>query len=928
MRKLFTSIFILVLMFSFTKTNVFAQGSTTSGISGKIVDEYDEPLIGATVIIKNTTIGATTDLEGNFEFNTESGKKEIVISFLGYDSKTLAVDVKEGEITKIGIIILKGSIIGLGSIDIVADRARERETPVALSNISKTKIEEQLGSRDIPMLMNITPSVYATVGGGGAGDARINVRGFNQNNVAIMINGVPINDMENGWVYWSNWDGIADATSSIQMQRGLSAVNLATPSVGGTMNIITNPAEHKAGGSAKFEYGSGNFIKTTFAGNSGLINDKYAVSASLVRKVGQGVIDKTWTDAWAYYFGASYILNETNRIEIYAIGAPQRHGQNLYKQNVAVYDQDYAKEIGVDDSTLMKFVEQDRFFNQNWGTVSKNYKGEQNWNGKSKDRYSSDFINERENFYNKPLVNLNWYSQWSEKLSQFTTIYYSGGEGGGTGTYGSFFRRDADGKLGDDDYKFYYGTSPWAWDLDTLITINSSNDPFAVIDRDSISRNNKESVGIIRNSRNNQSTIGAISKVKIKFDDNLKGAVGVDWRKAKIEHYREVRDLLGGDYYVYSGNEFDDANNYNKVLGDRIAYNFTNTVDWFGYFGQLEYSNEKITAYTTFGQSFLKYTYTNHFVRDTVDTSKELFSETDQIIGLQVKGGISYRPMDVLSVFGNYGYISKAPIFDDIIDDRSGTVADDPKNQKFKSFEFGAIYSTLSRNLNIKANYYSTYWTDRAMNIGIEKQDGTEGFIFVSGMDQLHTGVEFETNYKPIYLFEIGAMASFGNWKYVNNVKGEYKDYDGGEQTEEYNFYVKDLKVGDAPQTQFAVMLNIYPIKGLRLQFDSRHYSNHYAEWNPFSRTDETDKDQVWKTPSYMLFDFHTSYVINFSDFNLEIFCHIFNLFDEMYIQDAVDNSSYNGFYGYDNRFSHTVNSAEVFLGLPRTFNAGIKINL
>ena len=58
----------------------------------------------------------------------------------------------------------------------------------------------------------------ATNQGGGAGDARINVRGFNQRNVAIMINGIPVNDMENGWVFWSNWDGVTDVTSSIQQK--------------------------------------------------------------------------------------------------------------------------------------------------------------------------------------------------------------------------------------------------------------------------------------------------------------------------------------------------------------------------------------------------------------------------------------------------------------------------------------------------------------------------------------------------------------------------------------------------------------------------------------------------------------------------------------------------------------------------------------
>ena len=36
-----------------------------------------------------------------------------------------------------------------------------------------------------------------------------------------MINGIPVNDMENGWVYWSNWDGVADATTSIQLQKGV-----------------------------------------------------------------------------------------------------------------------------------------------------------------------------------------------------------------------------------------------------------------------------------------------------------------------------------------------------------------------------------------------------------------------------------------------------------------------------------------------------------------------------------------------------------------------------------------------------------------------------------------------------------------------------------------------------------------------------------
>jgi len=257
------------------------------------------------------------------------------------------------------------------------------KTPVAYTNITKAEVEARLGSQDIPMILNTTPSVYATQQGGGAGDARINVRGFNQRNIAVMINGVPQNDMENGWVYWSNWDGVGDATSSIQMQRGLSAVNLATPSIGGTMNIITDPTSLNRGGKFKQEFGAGGFLKTTANYNTGLINDKMAFSATIVRKTGDGIMDGNWTDAWAYYFGASYAISDGNRLELYAIGAPQRHGQNLYRQNMAAYGKegvDFAKEQSdYDQDALEKFGNGDRLFSQNWGPISSSYKGKQYW---------------------------------------------------------------------------------------------------------------------------------------------------------------------------------------------------------------------------------------------------------------------------------------------------------------------------------------------------------------------------------------------------------------------------------------------------------------------------------------------------------------------------------------------------------------------
>ena len=216
-----------------------------TSIGGVVSDESNNPIVGANVIVVGTDLGSAANADGYYSVELEAGSYTLTATAIGYEPQSSEVSIKEGDAV-ITNFVLAISAIELSALEVLASRA-DAKTPVAYTNVTKEDMEFRLGSQDIPLALNTTPSVYATGQGGGAGDARINVRGFNQRNVAVMINGVPQNDMENGWVYWSNWDGVADAAQSIQMQRGLSAVNLATPSIGGTMNIITDPAAHEKG---------------------------------------------------------------------------------------------------------------------------------------------------------------------------------------------------------------------------------------------------------------------------------------------------------------------------------------------------------------------------------------------------------------------------------------------------------------------------------------------------------------------------------------------------------------------------------------------------------------------------------------------------------------------------------------------------------
>ena len=896
-------------------TGLFAQS-----VVGTVVDSDSKPLEGANVVVEGTDLGGMTSADGTYSIKVDAGQYKVTASFIGYKSFTQLVDVKE---TVSVDFVLEVNALILTDVEVLASRASEN-TPVAYTTVDKEEMAFRLGSQDIPMSLNTTPSVYATQQGGGAGDARINVRGFNQRNVAVMINGVPQNDMENGWVYWSNWDGVADAAQSIQMQRGLSAVNLATPSIGGTMNIITDPASAEKGGKFKQEAGDGGFLKTTVNYNTGLIGDKLALSGTIVRKTGDGIIDGTWTDAWAYYFGSSYQMNEDNRFELYAIGAPQRHGQNLYKQNIATYSQELAGSI--DGYDVLAFQEGEkfeteagRFFNQNWAPVSSDYKGQQYWymyGARTTNRYNPNFLNERENFFHKPLVNLNHFMTINDKTRLSSVLYWSGGSGGGTGTYGSVSRVPAvEGNA-------WYRSSPWAWDWNAEIEQNRTN-----IDAD-YSETEARSTGILRNSINRQNTYGLISKLNYDVSEELEVQFGLDWRTAGIEHAREVRDLLGGDYYVdFADDNYSDG----KVvrLGDEIAYFNSTTVDWIGGFVQGNYETEKMNLYGMGGLSSIKYSYQDHF------TVENEVIKADAISTFQVKGGGLYRLNDGLSVFGNAGYVEKPPIMDNVIY-YDGTVATDPANEKFISTEAGLNYS--GRKAAVKVSAYNTDWLDRNLVKSVETGQGSSGdtdLIFLKGVNQKHQGLEIETKLMPHEMVEVDLVASFGKWKFDGDADGTYQEQEYnddnqviGVQTTDYLYALDGLYVGDMPQTSYIVGLTLKPIKGMRLQALYKTYDKNYSDWSPAAREVDSDgvadRAQVWEAPGYSKLDIHASYDLpSVAGLDLTLNAHIFNALDEVFVQDAVDNSKYNG---YGDKL-HLPHNAEVFLGTPRYANIGLTIN-
>ncbi len=803
-----------------------------------------------------------------------------------------------------------------------SDQAIPGETPVAFSEVGKERISAQLGSRDLPLVLNNTPSIYATADGGGAGDARINVRGFSQRNVSILINGVPTNDLENGWLYWSNWDALGDVTSTIQIQRGLSNVTLPTPSIGGTINIITDPAAAKRGGSFKVETGSGNFMKATAVLNTGLLKDKFALTVGLMAKEGDGFARGTWVEGYGYYIGSSWIVNDKNRLELFAIGAPQRHGQRTFASNIAAYDAGFARKLGysqseVDAARAVGPISAGDEFNPNYSPVSPSYTGQQYFWGSTHSRKQAGFINERENYFHKPQINLNWYLTLNEQLKLTTVAYYSGGDGGGTGTLNNGSSSAAFGRISNSDY--YYGSNI---DWDATIASNAGT-----TDVRGNAKAAGQSLGVLRNSVNQQDQFGVVSKLSYEMTDSLSFTTGVDWRTAKIDHFREVRDLLGGDYYlptVAQASEFwANGANTRLGLGDRVDYDNTNTVDWLGLFAQAQYQEGPISAFAVYGYSLVDYSYEDNFRRAAPGSSQKYKLDPGADEGHQIKGGVQYKFTQNLAAFVNAGWVSKVPNFDGVINDTSGVLVN-TGNEKFTSFESGLRFDSDDKRFNVSASYYYTLWRDRSVSTVNEVADT---ITYLRGVNSNYAGLEIESAFQPNRWFRVDAAASFGNWYYTGDVTGEVFQISSGSQIGTgSDIYIAGLKVGDAPQTQVAVGATVFPTDGLSIRFEGRWYDRYWADFLPESRTDATDRGQAWSIPDYEIFDLHVSYrlPLNNRAFDVSVFAHVFNVFDKVYVSDATDNSSFEGIAGAP---SHSAQRAEVFLGLPATYNLGVSVS-
>jgi outer membrane receptor protein involved in Fe transport len=893
--------FLIGLLMVFTTMTGYSQ------ISGTVIDEEaNQPLPGATVVIKGTQIGTTTDFDGFFSISEAKSGDTLVFTFIGFDAaEEEAYDGME-VILQTALNQLSEVVVTSGVIDI----AKVRETPVAVSAISVSEITLKTGNLEFPEIMNKTPGVYATKQGGGYGDSRISLRGFDQRNTSFLINGQPVNDMENGWVYWSNWQGLTDVASGIQIQRGLGASRLAVPSVGGTVSIFTKAASKSQGGKVLQMIGNDGYKKTGVSYNTGKNEKGWASSFLLSRWEGDGYVYNTSGEGYTYFAAVGYAPEgSAHELNFSFLGAGQWHHQRDVWVSIRDY-QNFGSE-GIDQR-----------WNSNGGTLN----GEE--------------FSMRRNFYNKPLATFNWDWEINSNLKLATSLYGSAGRGGGTGPRGNNYRNGVSDIL------------PFRKDLTEHYLENGrgSRDANGFIDFDAVVANNQATtegytgdiggyeglligsngfrdsnvnreVLVRRASMNSHNWVGGISNLEGQFG-KFKTSIGVDLRSYTGYHYRTLNHLMGLDGYYSTGNR----NSAGQIIettieaspfkntglnGPKIDYYNVGKVGWQGLNTMVEYGGDKLTAVVQAGLSNQAFQRIDYF--DQVGNPE---SEVQNQGGGYIKGGANFNIDEKQNVFFNTGFISRQPQFGAVFPNYANEINPDLQNEEITSFELG--YGFAANDFSFNINAYTTTWGNRFVQRNLSNQQGVDGSAQFKNIDVVHNGIEFEGKYRLSNATKFKGMLSIGDWRYTKDFEAELFD-DQQQSIGTGTLYLKDAKVGDAAQFTANIGVDQRITKNISMDLDYRFVDGLYADYSiTDSEFTNPDNAGALKLPSYGLFDLGVTGKIGNG---WTIRANINNLLDETYIAESNSNihasDASTTWNGVDTRNS-------VWFGFGRTWNASL----
>jgi hypothetical protein len=754
MKKLvFSTLLVMQVLFSFAQTK--------TGITGKVVDsKTQKPLQNVVASIQNTSLTSLTNRVGVFVFTEVSkGSQLLQIKTAGYKDQLLAVDLEEGKMIDLGIVVLEEDITS--------------EQQLSLVTITENDLgDDNSGSESTSGLLQASRDVFQQAAAFNWGQARFRIRGLDNEYGNTMINGVSMNKIYDGRPQWGNWGGLNDATRNQEFTMGSAPSDYTFGGILGTQEINTRASIYRKGSRISFSSTNTNYSWRTMATHASGMSTSgwaYVVSAS-GRWAQEGYFEGTDYDAKALFASVEKKFNDHHSLNFTSIYSENSRGKSS------------------PNSEEVRRLAGDKY-NSYWG-----------WqDGKKR--------NSRDREVNEPILMLSHYWKLSDKTNLNTNVSHQ---------FGKIGNSRIDNQGADNPDPIYYRNLPSfytsAYDPDDYTNFLGGTDEYKAngelarlnflanrqINWNALYETNKAngraglgSAYILYEDRTDDKLWIANSILSSQLADNINMNAGVTFRKLKSHNFANLLDLLGGDYYQDYDNfqagdkQVSDLNNpYRKILLDdgsdtKFSYNYNllaNTVDAFT---QFKFTYKKIDFYLA--QSFTRTQYQREGLYRNGLYPTNSFGKSNKYIyeNFGFKGGLTYKITGKQFLNINALYMTKAPALRNVFPNgrlndntpeglgpenvTSGDLSYIIKAPKFKT-RLTAYYT------NIKNATETSFFFGEGI---FDDNDGDGGDAFVAetvtNIEKLNIGFELGMEYQVTSTIKLLLSGAYGENTYNNN---------------------------------------------------------------------------------------------------------------------------------------------------------------
>ena len=813
------------ILFVFLSIPFLSHSQKTSEIKGIIADPYNIPIENAVVKIVETNDSVKTDKAGSFMFsNIPYGDYNISISAEQYNAFTLPVKADQKN-------------IDLRNIAIQREGNESTDDNIPVISLADADLQES-SAESASSVLNASRDPFISAVSYTFSKARFRARGYEFGNEVTMMNGALMNDLNDDRSEYFTWSGLNDVTRSRESSYGLEANEFAFGAVGGASMIDSRASKQRKQLQVSYAIGNRSFdnrVMLTYGSGVTAGGWSYAVSGTR-RWANEGYIKGTFYDSWSYFATVEKIINLNHSVNLAVFASPTK--------------------IGRAAATFREFydIAGTHYYNSNWG-----YQDGKIRNSKVTDNHQPAIvlthdwkIDERSNlttaasylFGKSKYSGIDWYNARDPRPDYYRNLP-SFNPDPAVAALATYYLETHKDLLQVDWLSFYEANT------DSVFTLGDINQ-----------QNNNNIVGF----RANYILYNKISDVKKaninavynnSLSDNTAVTLGVNAQNQQTEFYKEMKDLLGADFYV-DLNQYaeqtsptaiqNDLNNPNALIkvNDKYNYDYFSNVRNLGGWGQIQVKTRKIDYFFATSVSTTQYQRDGKFLNGVFSDNSFGKSPRYTYVNIGEKGGLTYKYNGRNFVYINAGYFTNAPDFDDafIAPTVRADVADHLTNEKIISVEGG--YLLKSPKYKARATAYFTRFNDGIRTYHFY-YDELHTFVnyTVTGINKRSGGLELAAEANIMYGISVSAAASIGQYVFTSRPRSTItQDNLDTVLARDVVSYTKGFHVGLSPEKAYTLGLNYRAKQFWNVNVNLNYYDGLWVEPNPVKRT-ETSLDLI-----------------------------------------------------------------------------------